>query len=109
MKEHFSTRLPYMRNEVLATSTYYWVLRDADKVLFFKYLLFYYYDPELWEQGLPAFSVYGSIAEPLGEEFLYLDKNTWTTDKERRLVIALTNMGIVKSVAAMFPVAEVDG
>lgn len=109
MKEHFSTRLPYMPHEVLATSADYWVLGNQGKVLFFKYLLFYYYDPELWEQGLPAFCVYGSLAEPLGEEFLYLDKKTWTVDKERRLVLALTNMGIVKGIAAMFPVAEVDG
>lgn len=80
-----------------------------DKVLFLKCLVFYYYDPELWDQGLPAFSVYGTIAKPLGDEFLYMDKYTFDEEKERRLGMAMANLGIVKGVASMFPVAEVDG
>lgn len=52
----------------------------------------------------PPYYFYGTLTKSLGAEFQGC--LGWDINQERRLFYALGNLGVVKSIATMFPTAE---
>ena len=100
MKEEFFTyRFPYMSYEVLAAPTWWWHLEGLNKLVFLKENLFFFWNVEIG-------CVYGTIGRSFGEEFLGV--SPWTIETDRAVYRRLVEMDLIKSVAVLYPVAEVD-
>lgn len=84
---------------MLASPYWYLALPTLQKVMFFREYVYINSDGEN-----PPYRFYGTLTKSLGEELSYCE--IWDINKERRLFYALSNLGVVKSIATMFPTAE---
>lgn len=75
------------------------VMPTMEKILYFQEAVFINSDGYN-----PPYYYYGTLTKSLGEEFLGV--KSWNVNYERRLFYALCNLGVVKSIATMFPTAE---
>ena len=91
-----------MGGEVRAFPTTYLLFRRLNKVVFFNPGDFVFMR---WEDGLVSY--YGTLDKFMGEEFLNLPQN-FDLNIERALYYRLISIGIVRSIAGLFPVSEVD-
>lgn len=92
-------RLAYIEEEVQAQPCWYLAMPTLQKVMFFKDYVYINSDGKN-----PPYYFYGTLTKSLGAEFQGCQG--WDINKERRLFYALSNLGVVKSIATMFPTAE---
>lgn len=82
-----------------ATPCWYLAMPTLQKVMFFRDYVYINSDGKN-----PPYRFYGTLTKSLGEDLSYCE--SWDINKERRLFYALSNLGVVKSIATMFPTAE---
>ena len=94
----YTARLSYFEGEVIAFPANECIFPRLDKVVYFSEPVFMYV-PE----GGPYF-YYGTQTKALPQEFLGI--TSWDISIERRLYYALGGLGVVRSIATMYPTAE---
>lgn len=99
---YFTVNLSYMDGEVMAYPLDYMILSSLGKVVFLTDII---YVSVYGERQIHYF--YGTLNTPFGSEFWEIE-DVLNPDFQRKLLYKLTAMGIVRSIASLYPVSEVD-
>lgn len=91
----FLTQLSYLVEPVMAHKTDHLVFKLIEKVVFLNENV-YFDGSNFW----------GTLSLPLGDEFT--DLREWDIVSDRNLYYKLGSLGLIRSVASLHPVSEVD-
>lgn len=98
----FSVRLSYLEEEILAAPSDYVYLTALDRILFFNTIVYYTETKDIT-------SLWGTLSTPLDTEFRHMSREiAFDAAVQRRLYRNLVSLGVVKSVAAPWPLAKED-
>lgn len=75
----------------------YLVFSLLQKVVFLYEPIFY---------NIDTLSYYGTLMTPLGDEFVNGSGEVWDIIQERRLYYRLSSLGLVRSIASLFPTGD---
>lgn len=93
----FTVRLSYIEGEVWAAKTTYLYFPLMMKLVFLHVPIFYNVEKS-------PYYYYGTLSMPLGDQFLGI--RDWDVEIERQLYYQLGNLGLIRSIASLWPLAE---